>query len=141
MIVAEQLSLGWAYITVTVLGTAGPRLIEQPWFAKSHCRSVPTLKELSAQELISMSHTIDYAIDIFIRPCYIDLSSVKNDPYNAAFSFARFVPHRRAKMVLANGRNRITRAISLIHSNKAVFKGDVPATIPWLVRFYDLGQS
>lgn len=136
MIVAEQVSLGWAYITVTVLGTAGPRLIEQPWFPKVYCRSQSTLKELTPQDLISMSHTIDYAIDIFIRPCYIDLSSVKNDPDSPQFSFAKFLPHRRSKMVLANGRNRIKRAISLIHSSKIL-----PATIPWLVRFYDLGQS
>jgi len=135
LIHAENASLGWAYLVVTEDGVIGPKMLNQTLLAKWH--SASALQTFVQQSYLELSRSIDYAVDIFIYPELLNLSTLTQDPESESFHFATFINHSDAYMILANGRCRIqcTKQLLAQHLHEEWSGG-----LPWLARFYDLSK-
>jgi hypothetical protein len=134
MIKAEGALIGWGFIFVTPQGVQGPPMEDHCQYPNGHPRR--GLEKLILKKHRKISRSVDFAIDIFIHPKFLDRSTVILDPDAQQFPVVKFLEHSSANMVLANGHRRI-------HCVKQMMSLRAPGDdkIPWLAKFYDLGES
>ena len=134
MIKAEGALIGWGFVFVTPNGLEGPTLVDKCLFPQGHPRA--GLEKLIKKRHAKISRSLDYAIDIFIHPKFLDKSTVESDPDADHFPVTRFLEHPKAYMVLANGHRRVHCVKDMMSMRPT---GD--QSISWLAKFYDLGKS
>jgi len=134
MIKAEGALIGWGFILVTPQGVQGPPMQDHCRCPNGHPRR--GLEKLIRKKHRNISRSVAYSVDIFIHPKFLDRSTVILDPDAQQFPVAMFLEHPSANMVLANGHRRI-------HCVKQMMSLRPPGedSIPWLAKFYDLGES
>jgi len=132
MIQAEEAFIGWAFIVITREGVQGLHMVDQGPSSTEYKQA--SLEEPIHKRYSNISRSRKYAVDIFIRPDFINRSSVELDPNRKYFPFLKFLKHPNAHMVLANGHRRIRCVTQMLSDNKN-------KDVPWLAKFYDLGES
>jgi hypothetical protein len=135
MIQAEGGFIGWGFLLVTRDGVDGPPVVDKGPFPEGYKRA--GLEDLIQKRCSELSRTVRYAVDVFIDPSFLDISTVDEDPDSDCFPISRFIDHPKAYMILANGHRRI-HCVTRMLSDRQNTADEV---IPWLAKFYDLGET